>query len=183
MVDVYQSVTDPVTGESFKCVNVTDEAFVMEWIVQPKGYVPFEHIHLNQDEIFEVKEGEIRLVLEGKEIIGKAGEIVVAPKGKRHIAFNNGSKDLKCIVTYTPCLDHVTFFQCFFGLIEDGYIDKKGGVSIPRMGYFMKKMKCKALARPTSIPGPLMKVAFNYFYTVGRIKGWNKLYTKYTGLD
>ena len=183
MIDVYQPVTDHITGETFKGIKADPKAFVMEWIVQPQGYVPFEHVHLNQDEIFEVKDGEIKLVVEGKEIIAKAGQTVVAPKGKRHIAFNNSDKVLKCIVSYTPCLDHVTFFQCFFGLIQDGYVDKNGGVSIPRMGYFMKKMNCQALARPTSIPKPIMNIALNYFYTLGRIKGWNKLYTRYTGLN
>jgi len=45
-IDLYQPFTNPVTKETFRCLSCTDEAYAMEWIVQPEGYVPFEHIHV-----------------------------------------------------------------------------------------------------------------------------------------
>ena len=54
-IDLYQSFTNPVTKETFRCLSSTEEAYVMEWIVQPDGYVPFEHVHVHQDEIFHVQ--------------------------------------------------------------------------------------------------------------------------------
>ena len=62
-IDLYQSFTNPVTKETFRCLSSTEEAYVMEWIVQAEGYVPFEHIHLHQDEIFHVQQGEIRVLI------------------------------------------------------------------------------------------------------------------------
>ena len=58
-VNIYEPITNPISGETFKALSFSKEAFVMQWIVQPKGYVPFEHIHLKQEEIFRVKKGEM----------------------------------------------------------------------------------------------------------------------------
>ena len=71
--------------------------------------------------------------------------------------------------------------ECFMGLINDGDIDKKGGINIPKMGYFLTKMKAKCMTRPTEIPAPAFNIALKVFYIRGLLSGWNKLYKKYTG--
>lgn len=178
-VNIYDNVVNHTTGETFRCITVTPEAFTMYWMLQPQGYVPFEHIHYNQDEIFKVQRGELKVIIDGVPHIAGPGQTIVVPKGVRHIASNNKPEIMEAIVDYTPTLDHVPFFQCFFGLMHDGHVDKNGGVKIPMMGYFMKKMKCKALARPTNIPAPAFKLALNVFYIMGVVSGWGKLYKKY----
>ena len=151
----------------------------MQWTVQPNGYVPFAHIHLNQDEIFHIKTGEIRLQIGDKEYFAKAGESITVPKGTKHIAYNNKPEILNCIVEYKPGLDHDKFMQCLMGLTNDKLLDKKGGVDIPRMGFLLTKMKAKSIARPTAIPSMLFSIALKIFYIRGLLSGWNKLYTKY----
>jgi len=180
-VNLFEQTVNPITGEGFKCISHNEDAYVMEWTLKPEGYVPFEHIHFNQDEVFTVKEGEIKVLIEGKEHIAKAGESVTVPKGKRHIASNNANSHVTCIVEYKPGLDHHLFMQCMSGLIQDGHIDKKGGPSIPKMGYMIRDMK--SLARPTNIPAPVFKTTLGLFGVIGGLSGWNKLYKKYTGKD
>jgi len=181
-IDLYQTTKNPVSGETFRCVSFNKDAFVMEWIVQPKGYVPFEHIHLNQDEVFFVRSGEIKIRIDGKEHIAKKGEMLIVPKGAKHIAYNNTEEVLDCLVEYRPGLDHDKFMQCFTGLIQDGDIDKKGGIHIPKMGYFLIKMKAQCLARPTEIPAPAFNIALRVFYVRGLLSGWGSLFKKYTGI-
>jgi quercetin dioxygenase-like cupin family protein len=180
-VPIYQPCTNPVSGETFKALSFNKEAFVMQWTVQPKGYVAFEHIHLNQDEIFHIKKGAIKIVMNGREHIAAAGQTITVPKGMAHIAYNNNGDTLDCLVEYKPGLDHETFMQCFCGLVNDGLMDAKGGIDIPRMGYFLTKMKAKCMARPTSIPAPVFNLALKFFYIRGMVSGWTKLYEKYTG--
>lgn len=180
-IDVFKPITNPVTGETFRCLAVDENAYIEEWTVPPVGYVPFEHIHLRQDEILHVKSGEARFVVEGKEIIAKAGETITVAKGERHIAFNDKNETLQCVVEYRPGLDSLLIAQCFLGLILDGEYDQHGGPSIPKMGYFIKG--CEALTRPTNIPAPVFKQVINLFYLKGKVLGWKKLYKKYTGLD
>ncbi len=180
-LNLYKGFQNKIAGESFRCISFNEEAFTFEWIVQPNGYVPFEHIHLNQDEIFHIKTGEIRIVIDGIEHIYASGETITVPKGKRHIAFNNKPELLTCLIEYKPGLDNYKFFQCFGGLTMDEDIDKRGQINIPKMLYFTKKMNARCVARPTSIPSAVFNLAINFFYVVGIFLGWRRLYSKYTG--
>ena len=179
-IDLYQPFTNPVTKETFRCLSCTEEAYVMEWIVQPEGYVPFEHIHISQDEIFHVKQGEIRVLIDRQGQIGRAGQTVTVPRGSTHIAYNNTSETLVCIVEYKPGLDISRSFQCFGGLTCDRDVNGRYGINIPKMMYFMKRMNAQALARPSSVPGPVFGLLMNIFYWVGTLAGWERLYKKYT---
>ena len=179
-IDLYQPFTNPVTKETFRCLSCTEEAYVMEWIVQPEGYVPFEHIHISQDEIFHVKQGEIRVLIDRQGQIGRAGQTVTVPRGSTHIAYNNTSETLVCIVEYKPGLDISRSFQCFGGLTCDRDVNCRYGINIPKMMYFMKRMNAKALARPSSVPGPVFGLLMNAFYVIGTLAGWEKFYKKYT---
>ena len=178
-VNIFEANSNPISGESFQGISFTNEAFVMQWSVQPKGYVPFEHIHLNQDEIFLVKSGELKIRVDNKEHIVPAGESITVPKGIKHIAYNNKNEVLDCVVEYRPGLDHKKFMQCLMGLTKDNFLDKKGGVDIPRMGYCLMKMKAKSMARPTAIPSVMFNIALRFFYLRGILSGWSKLYNKY----
>lgn len=179
-IDVYQRCTNPITGETFKALSQTPYAYTMQWTVQPQGYVPLEHLHYNQDEIFYVQKGQLKMIIDGQEQIAGPGEKIIVAKGKKHIAFNNKEDVLETTVEYRPALDQEKFMQCFNGLINDGYVDEKGSPRIRMMGYMLKKMKCQAMARPASIPAPMFKIALRFFYLLGSLKGWSKLYEKYT---
>jgi quercetin dioxygenase-like cupin family protein len=179
-IDLFQSFTNPVTKETFRCLSCSEEAYVMEWIVQPEGYVPFEHIHVSQAEIFRVKQGEIRVLIDRKQQIGTVGQTVTVPCGIRHIAYNNTQENLICIVEYKPGLEISRFFQCFGGLTIDGDVNGKYGINIPKMMYFMKKTDAQVLARPAFLPGPVFAALMNFSYLYGSLAGWEKLYKKYT---
>ena len=179
-VDLFQPFMNPVTGESFRCLSNTEDAYVMEWIVQPNGFVPFEHIHVSQDEIFHVKQGQIRVLINRQEQIGSAGQTVTVPRGVRHIAYNNTSEPLMCVVEYKPGLEISKFFQCFGGLTNDGDMDRRTGINIPKMMYFMGKVNAKVMARPAGIPAPIFGLLMRGFYVIGALAGWEKSFKKYT---
>ena len=179
-VNLYDGFKNEITGETFRCISYNKEAFTFEWIVQPNGYIPFEHIHLKQDEVFYIREGEIKILIDGQEHIGIPGDTIKVPAGRRHIAINNKPELLSCIVEYKPGLDSYKFFQCFGGLTLDKGTNNKGQINIPKMLYFSKKMKAQCGARPTSIPAPFLKIVSNIFYLAGIFFGWHSLYTKYT---
>jgi hypothetical protein len=122
----------------------------------------------------------LKMVVDGKEHIAGPGEKIIVAKGKKHIAFNNREDVLETTIEYRPALDQEKFMQCYTGLINDGYIDEKGAPRVPMMGYMLKKMKCKAMAGPTNIPAPMFKLALGIYYVLGSLKGWGKLYEKYT---
>src|SRR5258706_14739553 len=104
-IDLYQPFTNPITKETFRCISFNEDAFTMEWIVQPGGYVPFEHVHINQDEIFHVQQGEIRVKINGHIPLGEAGQTAFIPPGLKHIAYTNRPEKLACMFDNKPALD------------------------------------------------------------------------------
>ena len=179
-IDLYKPFTNPITKETFRCISSTPEAYTMEWTVHPGGYVPFEHVHVNQDEIFHVEKGEIRARVNGRNLFGKAGDSLIAPRGVRHIAYNDKDEKLVCIVHYKPGLDHYTTMQCFAGLTLDNDIDKRGLVNIPKIMYMLKKGNILSLPRPAFAPEMLFHLGMNVFYVIGSVLGWESLYKRYT---
>jgi mannose-6-phosphate isomerase-like protein (cupin superfamily) len=179
-IDLYQGFTNNKTGESFQCISFDKNSFRFDWVVAPGGYVPFEHVHLKQDEIFHVNSGEMKIRIADKDHIIGEGQSFRVPKGTPHVAYNNKPSLLHCDVEYTPGLDSYYFFQCFGGLTLDKDTSRNGTVNIP---YFTRKMKAQCITRPTQIPAPFFYVALNFFFIVGTISGWRKQFEKYTGGD
>lgn len=179
-IDLYKPFTNPITRETFRCISSTPEAYVMEWSVAPGGYVPFEHVHVAQDEIFHVEQGEIRALIARKEHVGRAGDTVIVPRGVRHIAYNDRDVPLVCTVEYKPGLDHYTTMQCFAGLTLDGEIDRRGLVNIPKIMYLLRRGGILSLPRPAFAPDFLFRLGMEFFYRVGSIIGWESLFRRYT---
>jgi len=153
----------------------------MEWVMEPGGYVPFEHIHVAQDEVCHIQRGELRAIINGREQIGTAGQTLFIPRGSKHIAYNDSAETLACIIEYKPGLDVFKSFQCFGGLTLDNDIGLVYGIHVPKMMYFMKKLNIAALVRPAFIPGPVFHMGLYVFLVAGNVLGWEKQCRKYTG--
>jgi hypothetical protein len=52
--------------------------------VMPYGSSPPLHIHHSEDEVFYMLSGEVRFQVDGKDVVVKAGDMLVAPKGVPH---------------------------------------------------------------------------------------------------
>lgn len=180
-IDLYQPFTNPLTRETFRCLSFSEEAFTMEWTVHPGGYVPFEHVHLNQEEIFHIQQGEMRVSVRGRIQYGKPGDVLTIPRGTRHIAFNDRDEPLVCIVEYRPGLDHYRTMQCFAGLTIDCDYNKRGLVNFAKVGYLLKRENALSLTRPAFVPEPLFRLGMSMFFLIGSVLGWETLYKKYTG--
>lgn len=153
----------------------------MEWTVHPGGYVPFEHVHVNQDEIFHIQRGEMRVRVRGIPQHGKSGDVLTIARGTRHIAFNDKDEPLVCIVEYKPGLDHYKTMQCFAGLTLDCDYDRRGLVNIAKIMYMLKKVNAQSLTRPAFAPDWMFQLGMSVFFTMGSILRWETLYKKYTG--
>lgn len=63
----------------------------------PYGESPPLHIHRNEDEVFHLLEGEMRIHIDGEETIARAGETVLAPKGKPHSFRVESREGARCL--------------------------------------------------------------------------------------
>jgi quercetin dioxygenase-like cupin family protein len=180
-IDPYQPFTNPVTRETFRCLSSTAEAYTMEWTVEPGGYVPFEHIHVAQEEVCRILRGKIRAVIGGHPRMAGTGETLVIPRGAKHVAYNDTPDPLVCIVEYKPGLDVFKSFQCFSGLTQDNDLGLVYGIHVPKMMYFMKKLEIRALVRPAFVPEPLFQIGLYGFLVLGSMLGWEEQCRRYTG--
>jgi quercetin dioxygenase-like cupin family protein len=74
--------------DTLVCVRVShrdggDRISVLEHAAR-RGDSPPLHVHVNEDEVFHILEGEFRFRVGTAERTGKAGETVLAPKGTPH---------------------------------------------------------------------------------------------------
>jgi len=179
-VNIYDEFTNPVTGEIFKGISVNEYVFKIQWIKPAEndhGALP--HIHVNQDEIFYVNKGELKLRVDDKVHTAGPGQKIIVGKGKTHVVMNEPG-ELDITLECRPPLDSEKYMQCFKGLMEDGYTNEKGYVDMRMMAYFIKKMKCQSITIPEGVTPAQFKWMLHKYYLLGMMKGWNKLYKKYT---
>ena len=179
-VNIYEQYINPITGEIFKCISVTEYAFKMQW-VKPAGnqHGALPHIHINQDEIFYVNKGEVKVLIDGKEQVAGPGEKIIIGKGKTHVVLNT-TDELDITLECRPALDYEKLMQCFAGLMRDGHTNEQGYPDMRMMGYFMKKMKCQSITLPGGVTLNKFKRMLHKYYFIGMAKGRNKLYKQYT---
>jgi quercetin dioxygenase-like cupin family protein len=65
------------------------------------GFEPPPHVHLNEDEVYYILEGEVWFKVGGEELTGKKGDLVFLPRRVKH-EFKILSKSLHCHVGLYP---------------------------------------------------------------------------------
>ncbi len=180
-IDLTTPFTNPITGETFRCVQSDADSFSVEWHVPPQAGVYLDHVHARQDEIIHVKKGAVVIVIDGQSQRARTGETVRVPQQKRHYNYNAGQEALVCVLEYQPALDQHRFFQCLAGLMRDGEVNAKGQVNIPKMLYFARRMRSRDPLRPARIPAPVFKLLLLFFFIYGSFAGWERQYRQYTG--
>ena len=99
--------------------------------VELYGEGPPLHIHKTEDESFYVLEGEINLLVGGRNIRATVGSVIFVPKGTVHTFSQIGEQPAKFLVTYSP-----SGFEKFFDEVvdlgemdTDGYITKANALA------------------------------------------------------
>ena len=171
MVQPGDVIENPVTGERITFVRTSEQTggalAEMDLELSPSAFLAAEHIHLRQDESFEVLDGLIRLRCRGEESVRGAGEKVVVPAGSPHAWAPAGEEGARVRLTFTPGADIEQFFDEFFRLGREGRTDAKGMPS-PIVTARLGLAHDIYLARPP-VPVPLQRAAFRVLVGAGRL--------------
>lgn len=119
------------TGENISWIlkkNDTNGEFLSFYIeIDPNGFVPIKHIHLHQDENFEIISGVLNLECDNEKIELHENEKYIVKKGVSHYWRNNSSTvPVKAIVTFKPSLNTEDFLIEIFKHSNNGNIKKDG---------------------------------------------------------
>ncbi len=127
-------LVNPVTGLRTVFRQTSDdtggELLQVDWIAAPGWTTGPDHVHRLQAERFEVISGELGLRVDGVEHFLEAGEVLEAPAGAAHAAWNvSREDDVHVLVDFRPALRTEVAFEALAGLARDGKTTRAG---IPR---------------------------------------------------
>ena len=117
-------VHDPVRRQRLAFSRDGDVLLAEVW-ADPGGDVP-AHSHPAQEERFEVLEGHVRFVVDGKRVEGDPGTRVVAPAGAKHAFRNPGKTQARLRVQVEPALRLQGFLEEAAALARAGAYTRRG---------------------------------------------------------
>ncbi len=127
-------LVNPVTGLRTVFRQTSDdtggELLRVDWIAAPGWTTGPDHVHRLQAERFEVISGELGLRVDGVEHFLARGDVLEAPAGASHAAWNPGQEDdVHVLVDFRPALRTEIALEALAGLARDGKTTRAG---IPR---------------------------------------------------
>jgi quercetin dioxygenase-like cupin family protein len=179
MAKAGDGIDNPVTGERIvvlQSAQETDgELFAFELSVKPHGFVSAEHIHLKQEEAFEVTRGTIRFRINGQEMDTATGQKVVIPPGTRHILWNASDEEASMTVWLRPALKTETAFETLFGLARDAKTNKRGLPNIFQAAVLLADYPETQLLLPSPV-----HIFLKLLTPLARLLGYRSSYPQYS---
>jgi quercetin dioxygenase-like cupin family protein len=180
-----QKWVDPQTGDIAEMLATSKETkgekVVFKMIVKPGGFKPPEHIHLKQDESFEILSGKLTYSLNGKKKTANAGEKIILSKGIGHTHYNaEAGEDLVMVQTISPALDCEIFLENLFGLTHDGKI-KGGEPKFLQIMAWSNYYQSKTFL--ATLPLSLQKFIAFASFPLAKLLGYKAVYKKYSGYN
>jgi len=171
-------IENPVTGERLHFLATSadtgGEKVVVEVTVRPDGFVAAAHVHPQQEERFEIREGRVGFKLGRKRIEAGPGDVVVVPAGTAHKFWNAGDTDARFVTEVRPALGFERLIETMYSLAADGKTNKKGMPNPLRLAVIAKEH-----FRDVQLPFPpvvLQRLGLAMGAPVGRMLGYEPTY-------
>ena len=109
------------TGEFLATAESSAGECVQLRALQPPGAVKARpHVHLYQEESFQILVGRLTYEMDGRSGVAVAGETLTTPPETPHLHWNaEADEDLVMIQTLRPALDTDYFFESAYGLARE----------------------------------------------------------------
>ena len=90
-----------ILGQTYVPKSLSENCFSWHATLPPGTFVP-PHIHPTQDEYIYMFEGRFDLVLDGRDFVATAGDLIRLPMGISHGLFNKSDQPIKCLFWVSP---------------------------------------------------------------------------------
>lgn len=179
-----QILTNNETGDVYEFLetasDTSGERMKLKFIQKKKGLLVPNHIHVLQDEHFEVESGKLTIVLDGKKRVLNAGESIFLEKGSRHNHYNDHDEPVVFVQTVTPALDIEFLLENIIGMTKDGKMPN-GKAGLIQELVTLKYLDSKSFL--ADIPIGVQKVMMQIIAPIGRLFGYRAIYAKYSGFE
>jgi hypothetical protein len=149
----------------------------LEFVLDPRGFVPSLHVHPHQEERFQILDGAARMRIGGVERDLTAGERVVVPAGVPHVWWNAEDRPVRLLVEFRPALRMREFFETLFAWVNEGKA-RPGIVKNPlRQAVFATEYRNEMQYPPqkaipiSRLPSPVLNLLLACLTAVGRVLG------------
>jgi quercetin dioxygenase-like cupin family protein len=106
-----------ILGQIYVPKQLSENSFSWHATFPPGTFVP-PHIHPAQEEFIYMLEGRLDLVLEGREFIATAGDLIRLPMQLPHGIFNKSDQTVKCLFWVAPARRLYDLFWAIHGMKE-----------------------------------------------------------------
>ena len=179
-----QILTDQFTGDTIEFLETSadthGERVTLKVSLKSKGQTVDDHIHILQDESFQMVSGRLTYFVDGKQQYLNAGEQVTLGKNKAHNHYNTDDETVVYIQTISPGIDVDYFIENLFGMINDGKV--KDG----KLSFLQAMVTGKYLESPSrlaAIPAGPQNFLMNTLGPLAKLLGYRAIYKKYTGIE
>jgi quercetin dioxygenase-like cupin family protein len=179
MAKAGDELVNPVTGlrTVFRktAQDTSGELLQVDWIGEPDWTTGPDHVHPRQEERFEVLSGRLGLRVGGVERVHSTGDVIVAPAGAPHAAWNAGDDEVHVLVDFRPALRTETAFETLAGLARDGKTNRAGAPMNPlRLALILCEYEEEIyFVRP---PLAVQRVILGALARVARLLGYRAVY-------
>ena len=90
-----------ILGQTYVPKQLSEGSFAWHATLPAGTFVP-PHIHPTQEEFIYMLEGRMDLVLDGKDYVASAGDLIRLPMGVPHGLFNKSEQTIKCLFWVAP---------------------------------------------------------------------------------
>ena len=90
-----------ILGQTYVPKQLSESSFSWHATLPPGTFVP-PHIHTSQDEFIYVLEGRLDLLLDGRDFVATAGDLIRLPMNIPHGIFNKSDQTAKCFFWVSP---------------------------------------------------------------------------------
>ena len=94
-------ITWSILGQTYVPKQLSESSFSWHATLPAGTFVP-PHIHTSQDEFVYVLEGRLDLVLDGRDFVATAGDLIRLPMTIPHGIFNKSDQTAKCFFWVSP---------------------------------------------------------------------------------
>ena len=121
---------------------------------------PPVHCHPEQDERFQVLDGELTFEIEGERTTVGAGGHLDLPRGRYHTVWNDSPEPTRFLWRTTPALSTEAMYETLWGLAADGRMGRHGK---PRPALLQSAVLMYAYRREYRLASPPYPVALPVF--------------------
>ena len=171
---------NPATGDRLTFLRTAAETGgeVLEYEIEfvPGGFATRDHLHPYQEERHEVLDGELGIVVDGRERRLRPGDAETVPPATPHRIFGVAGERVRARMASRPALETEALLETLFGLARDGKVGRRGEPNPLRLAVIFREFS--ELGRPTRPSPAVQRVLFAPLAALGELLGYRGRYAE-----